>query len=152
MMLFGLFGAALLTLCTALSVIDIRSFRLPNPLTVSLLGVGLLQAYFLQSDIWPYLIGAAAGYLVFVGIEISFKRLRGIDGLGRGDAKLLGAAGAWTGWMWLPQIVLISSITAIAWIMTARLRDKSRPANAAIPFGPFLCFGLLIVWFSLNWP
>jgi len=41
--------------------------------------------------------------------EYAFKTLRGKDGLGRGDAKLLAAGGAWCGWMGLPFIVLIAS-------------------------------------------
>lgn len=152
MSLFIIFGGLLLGLCLWLTVIDIQSFRLPDKLTFPLLISGLLQAHLMQADILPYAIGAAAGYAAFVGIELAFKRLRGQDGLGRGDAKLLAAAGAWTGWMWLPQIVLISSLTAIAWTISARWRKNAIAPNDAIAFGPFLCFGLLIVWFTLNWP
>ena len=130
----------------ALTVIDIKSFRLPNYLTFPLIALGLLQGYVLRGDIWPYAIGAAAGYLAFLLVEVSFKRLRGIDGLGRGDAKLLAGAGAWCGWMWLPQVVLIGSLAAIAAVLLMRVRKADITAQTAIPFGPFLAFGIAIVW------
>jgi len=51
--------------------------------------------------------------VLFVLIELTYRRLRGQDGLGRGDAKLLAAGGAWCGWSGLPLIVLISSALAL---------------------------------------
>ncbi|WP_371396357.1 A24 family peptidase [Fretibacter rubidus] len=140
------FAFVLAAILLALTVIDIKHFRLPDYLTFPLIGLGLLQGYVLHSDILPFAIGAVAGYAAFVLIEIGFKRLRGIDGLGRGDAKLLAAAGAWCGWLWLPQVVLIGSLAAIAAVLFMRLRDKAVTAQTAIPFGPFLAFGLAVVW------
>ena len=144
-MLYG-FAIILAGALLALSVIDIKSFRLPNYLTFPLIALGLLQGHILRGDIPPYMIGAVVGYLAFVMIEVGFKRLRGIDGLGRGDAKLLAAAGAWCGWLWLPQVVLIASLAAIAIVLFMRIGGRAVTAQTAIPFGPFLAFGLGTVW------
>ena len=103
-----LFALILLVLLAALSWIDIKTYRLPNLLTLLLLISGLAQAWMI-GDWRASVIGAIAGFCAFVAIEISFKTLRGKDGLGRGDAKLLSAGGAWCGWMGLPFIVLIAS-------------------------------------------
>jgi len=107
-----LWGAILAAMLLALSYVDLREFRLPNALTFPLIMLGLIQSY-LAGDITAALIGAAIGYGAFVGIAFAFKQLRGIDGLGRGDAKLLAAGGAWAGWSGLPMIVLIASLLGI---------------------------------------
>ena len=72
--------------------------------------LGVFQAYLLPSEITASIIGAVIGYLVFFAIEIAYKKFRKIDGLGRGDAKLLAAGGAWCGWMGLPYIVLLGVV------------------------------------------
>lgn len=137
------FGAILLAGLAALSIIDLKTFRLPNPLTYGLICLGLVQAYILQDSLKPYLIGAAAGYFVFVAIEYGFRILRGIDGLGRGDAKLLAAGGAWCGWSFLPYIVLIGSLLGILAALLPIFRTHEK---GWVPFGPFLSFGIFTVW------
>lgn len=125
-----------------LSWIDFKTFRLPDKVTLPLISLGILQAYLL-SDIRASLIGATIGYLAFVLIERSFKKLRGKDGLGRGDAKLLAAGGAWCGWSGLPLIVLIASGTGLLLALLPKYRKIGR-----IPFGPCLAFSIFMVWAS----
>lgn len=137
--------AILVSLLLALSVIDLKTFRLPNVLTYSLIGTGLLDAWLNSGDIWARVIGAAIGYGVFLAIEVGYRSMRGQDGLGRGDAKLLAGGGAWTGWFGLPFIVLIASFMGLVAALFPSIREQKR-----IPFGPFLAIGILIVWFSLN--
>ena len=86
----------------------------------------------------------ALGYLVFVAIEYGFRALRGKDGLGRGDAKLLAAGGAWCGWMGLPFIILIASGFGLLAALIPSVRQSAE--NGRIPFGPFLAFGIFMVW------
>lgn len=145
------FGIILAGLLLALSWVDLREFRLPNALNFTLILAGLCWSY-LAGNIQAAAIGAAAGYSVFVAIAWAFKRARGIDGLGRGDAKLLAGGGAWCGWMGLPMIVLIASVLGIAFALLSSLRQtpqmqKSVPANW-IPFGPCLAVGIFAVWAS----
>lgn len=138
-----LFGLALLGFLIALSWMDIKSYRLPDMLTFPLMGLGLLQGYLAQ-DLKARLIGLILGYLVFVAIEYGFKALRGKDGLGRGDAKLLAAGGAWCGWMGLPFVILIASGTGLVAALMPSLRKSAQ--DGRIPFGPFLAFGIFMVW------
>ncbi len=144
-----LWGAILAGLLLLLSYIDLREFRLPNVLTFPLIAIGLIQSY-LAENITAAIIGAAIGYGAFVGIAFTFKKLRGIDGLGRGDAKLLAAGGAWAGWASLPYIVLIASLLGIIIALISGLKKTLRtgaPANW-IPFGPCLAVGIFAVWTS----
>ena len=138
-----LFGILLLSVLIALSWIDIREFRLPDYLTLPLAGIGLIQAY-LAGYFVPSIIGMVAGYLVFVAIELVFKCVRQKDGLGRGDAKLLAAGGAWVGWMYLPFIVLIGSGLGLIAALFPFIRNRN--SSDHIPFGPFLALAIFIVW------
>ena len=88
-------GLILLSTLGALAWVDWKTFRLPNILTLPLIIIGLGYNAFIQDSVWPYVLGAALGYLAFVAIELAYKALRKQDGLGRGDAKLLAAGGAW---------------------------------------------------------
>ena len=129
-----------------LSWTDIKSYRLPNTLTFPLMGLGLIEGY-LADVLMERIIGMTLGYLVFVAIEYGFKAMRGKDGLGRGDAKLLAAGGAWCGWMGLPFIVLIASGFGLLAALMPSVRKSSE--NGRIPFGPFLALGIFMVWSAM---
>lgn len=139
-----LFGASLLIALVALAWVDLKTFRLPDSLTLPLIPLGILQNWFLLHDWTQALIGAAVGYGAFLTIELGFKHLRGKDGLGRGDAKLLAAGGAWCGWAGLPFIVLIASGSGLAALLLPSFRKMADTGR--IPFGPFLAFAIAIVW------
>ena len=120
----------------ALALIDLRTWRLPDALTLPLIAAGLGAA---ALDLLPAvrllhsLVGAAVGYLALAGVGWAYRRLRGRDGLGLGDAKLLAAAGAWLGAEALPWLVLTAAILGLALALT-----RARPVRAetAVPFGP----------------
>jgi len=120
---------------------DVREMILPDRLTLPLIPLGWVMAVW-EAPEWPdRLIGSAAGFAAFTGIAVLYRRLRGRDGLGLGDAKLLAAAGAWVGWQALPSVVLLSSAGALCWALATR-RDPGRP----LPFGPFLAAAFWLVW------
>lgn len=131
----------------ALAAIDARHFLLPDSLTLPLIVVGLLVAWFLDpKSIMDHGIGAALGFFLLALVAAAYHRLRGREGIGLGDAKLLASAGAWLGWQALPSVVLIASATGLAGaLIQARLTgrlDEKRP----IPFGPYLAGGFWLVW------
>lgn len=136
-------GAALI----ALSVIDARTMRLPDAITLPLIAAGLLLAVALGWDdpLWR-IAAAAAGFLTLYALAVLYEALRGRAGLGLGDAKLFAAAGAWLGLEGLAPVMLwASAIALLAIVIAAALR---RPVSAAtrIPFGPFLALGFWLVW------
>ena len=84
----------------ALALIDLRSWRLPDVLTLPLVVAGLVAAWldFLPgTGLARAIAGAVLGYVALAGIAWVYRRLRHREGLGLGDAKLLAAAGAWLG-------------------------------------------------------
>lgn len=141
----ALFGWILL----ALAVIDWETGYLPDWLTGALALVGL-SANLVSSFTPPVdaLIGAAAGVFVFWAIGAAWRRWRGVEALGLGDAKLLGALGAWMGWEALPAIVLAGSLASLAGVAVSSLRGSAIGAGDAIPFGPGLAFGGYCVFLS----
>lgn len=135
-----LLGWTLLTL----GFIDAEHLRLPDVLTLPLIPAGLLATGWLKPDLaTDHAIAAALGYLAFRGVALLYRMTRQHDGLGHGDAKLLAAAGAWTGLAGLPSVVLLASLTALAVTAAQRLTGRS-PVGAAIPFGPYLAMAF---WF-----
>jgi leader peptidase (prepilin peptidase)/N-methyltransferase len=92
-------------------------------------------------------IGAAAGYLVLWSVYHAFRLLTGKEGMGYGDFKLLAALGAWMGWQFLPQIVLVSSVVGAVFGITMIVLGKNQRTQA-IPFGPYLA---VAGWIALLW-
>lgn len=133
---WSLFGWLLL----ALAVLDWRCFWLPDALTLPLAFLGLTIGPFASAvplmDRW---IGAALGYGALMAIALGYRALRGREGLGWGDAKLLGAIGAWAGWLALPLVLLIGALLGLGWAGWAALRGKGVRADMRVPLGTFLC-------------
>nr|WP_246327184.1 A24 family peptidase [Burkholderia guangdongensis] len=125
----------------AMSAIDIRTGYLPDSMTLPLLWAGLafnLGGTF--ASLRAAVIGAMAGYLFLWSIYWLFRWLRGIEGIGFGDLKLLAAIGAWLGWAALPQVVLFAAVTGAIVGIVATWRGRMR-FEEPLPFGPFLAAG-----------
>ena len=145
----GLAACLFLWTLLALAFIDADTQLLPDDLTLPLLWGGLLANLFgLFVPLSSAVIGAIAGYLSLWTVYWLFKLVRGKEGMGYGDFKLLAAIGAWLGWPMLPQVVLVSSVLGavggIAMIV-ARGRDRASP----LPFGPWLAgAGVVALFFG----
>lgn len=138
-----LLGWALLTL----ALVDLREKMLPDIITLPLIAAGLIAALSLeQLDPVAHAVGAAVGLTLFLIVAATFRRLRGYEGLGGGDAKLFAAAGAWLGWQGLPSVLLIASVVALAVVVVMMAAGRRGIAREEIAFGPYLCFGFWIVW------
>lgn len=134
----GVLFAALLTL----SAHDLKAHILPDTLTLPLilsgLGFNVLSG---QGYLWSGL-GAMAGYGLIAGLRWFWVRRRGVEAIGLGDAKMLGAGGAWVGADGLPVILLIASGSALL-VLALSGRLKS---GRAVPFGVFLALGIWGTW------
>ncbi len=131
----------------ALGMIDWRTQRLPDVLTLSLLLSGLAAAYFFdKTAIVDHLIGAVAGFAVFALVAYLYRAIRGFDGLGLGDAKLLAGLGAWISWQGLPTLVLLAAMMCLTFVIGRALWRWKMSSTERVPFGPFLALAGWIVW------
>ncbi len=131
----------------ALAFIDLDTQLLPDQITLPLLWLGLaFNLVGTYADLSSAVIGAMAGYLSLWSVYWLFKLITGKEGMGYGDFKLLGAIGAWLGWMLLPLTILLSSVVgALVGIALIALTRHKR--EQAIPFGPYLAAAGIIALF-----
>ena len=133
----------------ALALIDQRELTLPDVLTLPLVLAGLIVAALGRRiglapvlDLPEAAIGAAVGFISFAVLAWTYRKLRGREGLGLGDAKLLGAAGAWVGAAHLPMVVLLAALVALA---VALARGWHRRPDMQVPFGPYLAVAFWLI-------
>ncbi len=128
-------------LLLAIGRADLRTLRIPDALNAALVLTGLALAA-TGPRLADHVIGAVAGYALFWAIgEVHFRRT-GREGLGLGDAKLFGGAGAWAGWQALPFVLLIAAVAGLV----AALMQRRRGGGAELAFGPWLALGLWGMW------
>ncbi|MBV8505667.1 MAG: prepilin peptidase [Acetobacteraceae bacterium] len=133
----------------ALGWIDLTSFLLPDMLTLPLLLAGLVVTVTLQPEaLADHCLAALLGYGSFVGIGLAYRRLRGREGLGGGDAKLIAAAGAWCGLEALPWIVFGSAALGLLAALGLALTDHTVTPRTRIPFGICIALTFWMVWLS----
>lgn len=126
---------------------DTRDGVLPDILTLPLIPLGLAIAYFEDpSSVLARVIGAVAGFASFALIAWFYRHLRGRDGLGFGDVKLLAAAGAWVSWNGLPSVVLVGAVFGLAAALVGALLGRRIALDQRLAFGPGLCLGIWVVW------
>jgi len=131
----------------ALGWIDWRRTVLPDVLTLPLIVLGVVAAWALAPDeLRDRVAGAACGYLGLWLVALIYRRLRGRDGLGLGDAKLLAAAGAWVGASGLPSVLAGAALAALAAAGGLTLAGTRLDRHSALPFGPFLAAATWLVW------
>ncbi len=136
-------GWCLLTL----AAMDMRSMVLTDSLTLPLVAAGLAVSWALGTGtLYDAAAGAALGFLSFALIGWLYRRLRGREGLGLGDAKLLAAAGAWLTWPALPSVVALAALTGLATALARSLVRQSLPVGERLPFGPHLGAATWLVW------
>jgi len=145
-LIYYAFAASLL----AASVIDLYHKIIPDQISLGGIVIGVLIALIPEVGVRfrESLLGAGAGFLsLFIVIE-GYYLITRREGMGLGDAKILGMIGAFMGWRALPGVVLIGSLTGVligAYMIF--IRHKGRFYR--IPFGPFLSAGT-VAWLFLG--
>jgi len=136
----------LLAITLSISIIDWRTMRIPNWIN-ALLGVsGLLFSNFLPL---PGAMDAIAGGVIGGALALILRSLyfkvKAIHGLGLGDVKLIAASGCWTGTAGLMPMLFVASIVALSYCGVQALAGRRVTSTTRLPFGPFLCSGLLLI-------
>ena len=146
----GLAGAVFGWLLLALAALDITEFWLPDPLTLALALTGLAAGLVgVEPPLIDRLIGGGVGFAALWLVGFTYKRLRGREGLGGGDPKLLGAIGLWLGWRMLPAVLLLAALTGLAFVLLGMLRGRAAKLDDRVPFGALLAIAAYPAWLFL---
>jgi leader peptidase (prepilin peptidase)/N-methyltransferase len=147
----------------ALSLIDLDTMTLPNPLTQSGLVVGILfqmvvgylpegSSVALVNHFMMAIVGAVLGLWLFDAIALLGSIAFGKTAMGAGDAKLAAMMGTWLGWKYLLLASFIAcalgALIGSAVIMRRRKATSRKSLGQKMPFGPFLALGSVITLFS----
>ena len=143
----GAAGALFGWLLLALAAFDLANFWLPNELTGALAATGLLTGVAsLQPELFERIIGGLAGFFVLLIAASAYRVIRGKDGLGGGDPKMLGAIGLWLGWRMLPWVVLGACVVGLTAVLVMRLTGRKLGMGDRMPFGVMLAVAAFAIW------
>jgi len=162
LLVFWKFGASVQTLgywtfCSwllALSLIDLDTMTLPNPLTQSGLVIGLgfgLVAGFLPATSWVSaaaqlitgIFGMVLGLWLLDLVAVVGSMTLGQAAMGGGDAKLASMLGAWLGWKYL-LLTAFLACAAGAFVGGGAIALGLIERRQRMPFGPFLALGAVV--------
>ena len=128
----------------ALAFIDLDTFRLPDVLTLPLLGLGLLGAILIPGNPsgWESMFSALGAGGCFWIIARVYPQ-----GMGMGDVKLVAAMGAFLGFPAIFLAIFMGSFVG-AFVGVFLLWAGRKRFGQQIPFGPYLAIGSIL---SLLW-
>ena len=134
-----LFAASMIVL----GAIDLRHRILPNVITLPGVGIGVACSLWWEPGWQASVVGAIAGGAIPWAIGEAYFRLRGREGMGMGDVKMLAMVGAFLGWPHMLVTLLIASLSGslVGGAMVAASRDN---LSYPLPFGTFLAAGALL--------
>jgi leader peptidase (prepilin peptidase)/N-methyltransferase len=130
-----------------IAALDVEHHWLPDRLTLPLIPLGLVAAWAgYGPPLDERLIGAVLGWGVLFLIAAAYRRLRGREGMGGGDPKLLAALGAWVGAMQLPFVLLGAGLLGLAAALLMRLRGEPVTGSSRLPLGALMAVTAWPVW------
>lgn len=119
----------------AAAFIDLEHMFLPDSITLGGAALGIASAGLRNMPYGASALGAAVGFsIVWLPFIVLYKLLRGREGMGLGDAKLLALAGAWFGWVGAVVVLFAGaiqgSVTAVAVVLTRGKIDEPEAVRA----------------------
>jgi len=148
----GMAGAGLALIMIAIAVVDARRFIIPDDLNIAALALAFINATLVANGsvieaVASTVLRGGALALAFLGLRVIYRQLRKRDGLGLGDVKLAGVAGAWLGWQTMSIAVEIAAVSALI-VYLGRQLASGRPLRSTsyLPFGLFLAPAIWLGW------
>ena len=140
--------AAFVSALIVVSFIDLDHQIIPDGISLPGIVVGLLVAL---AGYGPGFVDSLLGVLLGGGtlwaVAAGYEWLRGQEGMGGGDIKLLAMIGAFLGWRAVLITLIVGSLAGSI-IGGLRFLIQRSQAGVPIPFGPFLAIGALIALFA----
>jgi leader peptidase (prepilin peptidase)/N-methyltransferase len=127
----------------ALFAIDLEHQILPNEITLPGIVIGFVCSMFLPPGWRSSLIGLLVGGLFPFLIAEAYLRIRGREGMGMGDFKMLAMVGAFLGWPLVGITLILACVLGIV-IGGGALLISRRGMATKIPFGTFIAIAALV--------
>ncbi|NDV21433.1 A24 family peptidase [Desulfovibrio sp. JC022] len=127
------------------SFIDLQTFILPDIITIPGSVIAIPCAAMFTPVGWEgALLGAGIGGGLFWSLRLLYRGLKGTEGLGLGDVKIMFMIGALAGPQNLPLVITVSAFTGLVAGLIMMVVDKDQEYGSMIPFGPFLALGSML--------
>jgi leader peptidase (prepilin peptidase)/N-methyltransferase len=139
----GLVRVAFACALIVLFVTDLQHKILPNAITLPGIVIGFVCSVFLPPGWRDSLIGILVGGGALFAVAEGYYRVRGEEGLGMGDVKLLAMIGAFLGWKLVLLTLMVASLSGSI-IGVALLASRRGDMKHALPFGTFLAIGAVV--------
>lgn len=133
-----LFGCSLLVLF----FIDLHHRILPNVITLPGIVIGFLLSLVNPPGWVSSLIGLVVGGLIPLAVAEIYLRIRGDEGLGMGDVKMLAMIGAFLGWQGVLGSLFLGALIGTLIFLPMKLAGREK----LVPFGIFLAIGAAAMW------
>ena len=133
-----LFGCALIVLF----FIDLEHRILPNVITIPGIVIGFLFSFITPPGWVSSAIGLFIGGLIPLVVAEVYQRLRGVEGLGMGDVKMLALIGAFLGWQHAVLTLVVAS--CLGTLVGLPLAIKRGDMKTSMPFGTFLAIAAML--------
>lgn len=148
----GILGAILGVVLLMIAVIDWQYFIIPNALSAAGVSLAMVHAAVqgpgtMLASIGLAVMRAVTFAAVLLAIRYAYQRVRGCEGIGLGDVKLAGVAGAWLDWSVMPVSIEIAACAALSTYLFRQLA-LGQPAQATtrLPFGTFFAPAIWACW------
>jgi leader peptidase (prepilin peptidase) / N-methyltransferase len=141
-------AAAFCAAMVALAAIDLEHFILPDRITLPGIVLGLALSPWLPWSGWKAaLLGAVLGAGLLLALWKGWLLLRGEEGMGLGDVKMLGMIGAFLGWKGALITLFLASLSG-SLVGLALVGKGDAGLKTKLPFGTFLALGALVALFA----
>ncbi len=139
-----IFGCAMLLL----ALVDYDFKLLPNVVTLPGTAIGFALSFVDPRVAW---IDSAIGIVVGGGLLYLtawlYLKLRGVQGMGMGDVKMIAMIGGFVGWQGALLTIFLGSLFGSV-VGVGLMKIKGRDWDYALPFGTFLALAAVIVDWS----
>ena len=129
--------------------IDQKHFIIPDELNFTLIFLAIIHNFFtnfnfsFNDNLLQSLIGGFVGFSVIWLIIYLYDKLKNIEAMGLGDAKLMAALGFFFGWQSVPFILFFASIIGLIFVFPSII-NKQKNLRTEIPFGPSIIYASFI--------
>ncbi len=133
--------------------IDLKHFIIPDILNFIFIFLAFIKNFNtsfesnFNYDLNHSIIGGILGYLVIWSIIFIYKKIKNIEAMGLGDAKLMVGVGVLFGWQSIFIILFIAALLGLIFALPYLIKS-TKNLKTKIPFGPFIILSTIIYYFN----